>query len=161
MVGLEGDVGDEVADRPATRGVPVGRGQRVADVARQGRRDRRVVARTKVGVADAADVPHAGQVRPAGSAAGRGRAGRLATAVLPSTTPRSRSRWASAQPSEMGPPQSWPTVTTGPVTPSASVSVPRSATRCASGAGPAGAFGEPHAEVVGGDDAPPRRAPRR
>ncbi len=52
------------------------------------------------------------------------------TAVLVSTTPRSCSRCAAAQPSEMIPPQSCATVTTGPVMPSASVSRPRSSTRC-------------------------------
>ena len=37
------------------------------------------------------------------------------TAVFMSTMPRSCSRCRCAQPSEIGPPQSWATVTVGPV----------------------------------------------
>ena len=51
------------------------------------------------------------------------------TLVLDSTTPASWLTWRKAQPSEIGPPQSWATVTTGPVSPSAAVSVSRSSTR--------------------------------
>ena len=54
------------------------------------------------------------------------------TAVLASTIPATCSRCASAQPSETGPPQSCATVTTGPVSASASVSRPRSSMRRAS-----------------------------
>ena len=51
------------------------------------------------------------------------------TAVFSRTIPRSCSRWASAQPREIGPPQSCATVTTGPSMPSAAEAPPRSATR--------------------------------
>ncbi|CAB4992696.1 unannotated protein [freshwater metagenome] len=53
------------------------------------------------------------------------------TAVLRSTTPRRSSRWRRAHPSEIGPPQSCATVTTGPVMPSSAVSAHRSSTRSA------------------------------
>ena len=54
------------------------------------------------------------------------------TAVFISTTPVSCGTCRSAQPSEIGPPQSWATVTTGPVIPISSVSSHRSSTRVAS-----------------------------
>ena len=78
-----------------------------------------------------------------GSRAARMTVGALAlagwwTAVLDSTTPANWSTCRSAQPNEMGPPQSWATgmigpVLPGPVRPSASVSESRSSTRWASG----------------------------
>ena len=60
------------------------------------------------------------------------------------------------------PPQSWATVTTGPVRPgpvmpSASVSRPRSSTRCASTRGRADALGVAHAELIRRDHPPARR----
>ena len=58
-----------------------------------------------------------GACGPAGSAAARSRR-RAGARRCWSARPRAAaSRCRSAQPSEIGPPQSWPTVTTGPVTP--------------------------------------------
>ncbi len=102
---------------------------------RSGGRDSEVAARTNVGVR-----AHT-RSRRTGRSTSRIRAGPgvpsgRCTAVFVNTTPRSWSRCRAAQPSEIGPPQSWATVTVGPDTPRASVSPDRSDTRWASVRGP-------------------------
>ena len=109
---------------------------------------------------------------PAGSVPGA--AGRAcATPVLVSTMPASWvPRWRSAQPRPIGPPQSWATRTTGPVSiPSAAVSRSRSSMRCAIRRGPARAArtspcragrGRRRASPGrGGEEAPPQVGPGR
>jgi hypothetical protein len=100
-------------------------------------RDSAPVTRTKVGVA-AQTVRRNAAVRARRMSDGTAESAGWCTAVLASTTARNRSRCRSAQPSEIGPPQSCPTDTTGPVTPNASVTVVRSATRWARVRGPSG-----------------------
>ena len=136
VLGLERDVGDELPHGPSSRGVAVGRGERGADVfgqrwagqgagdtdeRRRGRADR-PPQRRGAGEPDErrrgriGGLVHRGVGQHDGLRAGRGGPG--------------------AQPSDIGPPQSCATDTTGPSTPSASVTVVRSATRCASVRGP-------------------------
>ena len=62
--------------------------------------------------------------------------GGIATPVLASRIPSTCSWCSSAQPSAIGPPQSWAATTTGPSTPNASRIRPRSSTRCAYTRGP-------------------------
>ena len=64
-------------------------------------------------------------------AGGMGEPGGWWTAVLVSTTPASCCGCARAQPRLITPPQSWPTVTTGPSSPRAAVRSPRSLIRSA------------------------------
>ena len=124
-----------------------------------GGRDSAVVARTNVGVRT-----HTVS-RSSGERASRIRAGAAASAgwctpVFVSTMPRSWARCASAQPSEIGPPQSCATVTTGPSMPSASVRSPRSATRWASVRALGQPLGVAHAQLVRRDHPPARRRAR-
>ena len=93
-------------------------------------RERAQATRTNVGVAVQIACRSAG-VRASRMSDGAAASAGWWTAVLARTTARTRSRWASAQPSEITPPQSCPAVTTGPVTSSASTTAVRSPIRCA------------------------------
>jgi len=93
-------------------------------------RDSHVVPRTKPGVRPVR-VRSTGRSRASRMSVGAGARGGWWTAVLVRTIPRSCGRWRNAQPSEMGPPQSWATVTTGPSTSIAAVSASRSSMRSA------------------------------
>ena len=77
-------------------------------------RDSAAAPRTKVGVrtqtVSRSGAERASRIRPGAAVPGS-----CWTAVLNSTIPVSWARWARAQPTEIGPPQSWATVTTGPV----------------------------------------------
>ena len=133
MAGRERNVGDELAHRAA-----------LGDACRRARRRRR--GRPAAAAARSArwwsGRTAASTGRRPGSITGhvrqpdQQRARRTVAAGAPRCWParrRAAARGAAAaQPSEMIPPQSCATVTTGPVMPSAAVSRPRSSTRCAS-----------------------------
>ncbi len=131
----ERDVGHEVPHTPG-----VARGRRTAAPGRRAPRGAAPAARAPSSRGRRSGsrrsrrgVRRAG--RPAGSAAGRGRPGAGRRRCCRARRRAAGRGAARAQPSEMMPPQSWPTVTTGPSMPRASVSAPRSATRCATSRG--------------------------
>ncbi len=118
--------------RPPAAGCAVAYGAASASRTAAGRagRDSAEVVRTNAGVPTQTVCRRPG-VRASRISEGAAAPAGWCTAVLVRTTPRSWSRCASAQPSDTGPPQSWATVTTGPVMPRASVRAPRSSTRWA------------------------------
>src|SRR5690606_26764960 len=119
VVGIGRDVRDEPADPPAALGARVRR-----PIAGLDHLAERGTGQCERGLENAGERSVAVACTPGCSASRRGAgtgAPPRSTAVLSSTTPASRSGWSTAQPSEITPPQSWPIVTTGPVSPRASV----------------------------------------